>query len=122
MIVSGKKISVSDDITINKGKVISAIHQAKAEKADILLTPEGCLSGYTHRFDQKELTPALKEVLCEAKSNCLGLALGTCFYEDDGKCYNQIRFYDQRGSYLGFHSKVLKCGSLEDNTESEVNS
>jgi len=80
MIVSGKKISVSNDITVNKEKVISAIQQAGVEKADILLTPEGCLSGYTHQFNQKDLTPALNEVLQEAKNNSVGLALGTCYY------------------------------------------
>ncbi|PCJ57463.1 MAG: hypothetical protein COA79_15645 [Planctomycetota bacterium] len=79
MIVSGKKNPVSNDIELNKKNVISAIQQAIAEKSEILLTPEGCLSGYTHQFNQKELIQALEEVLQEAKKNSIGLALGTCF-------------------------------------------
>ncbi len=120
MIVSGKKISVTNDISSNKEKTLAAITQAADVNADILLTPEGCLSGYTHQFDQKELVPALKEVLNAAKECRVGLALGTCYYEHDGKCYNQIRFYDRSSQYLGFHSKILKCGSLEDTPTGEI--
>jgi len=86
-----------------------------------LLTPEGCLSGYTHKFDQQELDNALDEVLTSAKNSNLGLALGTCFYEDDGKCYNQLRFYLPTGKYLGFHSKVLRCGSWDNPPVGELN-
>jgi predicted amidohydrolase len=50
----------------------------------------------------------------------LGLALGTCFVENDDRCYNQIRFYDKGGTYLGFHSKTLTCGSLEDPSRGEI--
>jgi len=32
----------------------------------------------------------------------VALALGTCFVEENASCYNQIRFYDSSGSYLGF--------------------
>jgi predicted amidohydrolase len=121
MIVSGKKIAVTNDITTNKANIISAIRQASAEKSDILLVPEGCLSGYTDRFEQRELLSALHEVVEDAKTNQLGLALGTCFYEEDGLCYNQVRFYDKEGSFMGFHSKILKCGSLEDDPKGEIN-
>ncbi len=30
----------------------------------------------------------------------MGVALGTCFIESDGKCYNQVRFYDKKGRFL----------------------
>ena len=120
MIIAGKKIAVTNDVTRNKESIIKALHQASAEKTDILLTPEGCLSGYTHEFNQEEVTPALKEVLKVAKELGVGLALGTCFYEDDGKCYNQVRFYTKEGEYLGFHSKVLRCCNLETK-EGELN-
>lgn len=121
MIVSGKKIAVTKDIATNKANIITAIQQASAKNADILLTPEGSLSGYTDKFDQKELSPALNDILEEAKTHHLGLALGTCHYEEDGKCYNQVRFYDQAGSFIGFHSKILRCGSLEDSPRGEIN-
>lgn len=47
-----------------------------------------------------EVTPA-------AAGKNLGLALGTCYFEGDGRCYNQVRFYTGDGAYLGFHSKTL---------------
>ena len=136
MKIAGKKIAVSDDISANKKNVLVAIEQAAIENAEILLTPEGCLSGYTPKFDQKEVDDALAEVLSAAQKSNLGLALGTCFYEspplkgDLGgcsfrenikNCYNQLRFYLPTGEYLGFHSKVLRCGSWENPPVGELN-
>ena len=47
----------------------------------------------------------------------------TCYVEpDDQKCYNEIRFYDDRGRFLGFHTKTLLCGSLTDPPKGEINS
>lgn len=119
--IAGKKIAVSDNISINKNNILIAIKQAASENAEILLTPEGCLSGYTHKFDQKEVNNALMEILYSANKADLGLALGTCFYEDDGKCYNQLRFYKPTGEYLGFHSKILRCGSWDNPPIGELN-
>jgi len=121
MKIAGKKIAVSNDVSANKKNVLLAIEQAANVNAEILLTPEGCLSGYTFKFDQKEVDDALSEVLLTAKKSNLGLALGTCFYEVDKKCYNQIRFYLPSGKYLGFHSKVLRCGSWDNPPEGEIN-
>ena len=95
---------------------------ARGEQADILLTPEGSLSGYTHAFDVRAVTDGLGQVRAEAKRAGIGLALGTCFVEpEDGVCYNQIRFYDKEGGYLGFQSKTLRCGSLEHPPQGELN-
>ena len=47
--------------------------------------------------------------------------MGTCFTEADGRCYNQIRFYEGDGSYLGFHSKTLRCGTMEAEPRGEIN-
>ncbi len=37
------------------------------------------------------------------------------------KCYNQIRFYDGSGKFLGFHTKTLLCGSFSDPPQGEIN-
>ena len=121
MKIAGKKIAVTNDVSTNKKNVLIAIEQAANVNAEILLTPEGCLSGYTHKFDQQELDNALDEVLTSAKNSNLGLALGTCFYEDEKKCYNQLRFYLPTGKYLGFHSKVLRCGTWDNPSVGEIN-
>jgi len=86
----------------------------------VLLTPEGSLSGYTPRFDSQAVDEALQQVVAEASSAGLALALGTCYIEADGLCYNQIRFYDQRGQYLGFHAKILRCGSMSHPPVGEI--
>ena len=118
--VAGAQMPVSTDIETNIKTILRAIDFATAEQADILLTPEGSLSGYTHDFDATVVERALTEVTTAAARAAVGLALGTCFVEDDDRCYNQIRFYSADGAYLGFHSKTLTCGSLSDPPRGEI--
>ncbi|MGH9389049.1 MAG: nitrilase-related carbon-nitrogen hydrolase, partial [Vicinamibacteria bacterium] len=78
--------------------------------ADILVTPEGSLSGYVADFDAEATARALDEVVRKAKEGGVALALGTCFREpEDGLRYDQLRFYDKDGAFLGFHAKILLC-------------
>jgi len=119
--VAGAQIPVVRDIGANAAAVHRAIDFAVREKADVLLTPEGSLSGYTHEFDVEATEKPLTEITARARDAGLGLALGTCFVEpDDGKCYNQIRFYAPDGRFLGFHSKTLTCGSMTDPPRGEI--
>jgi predicted amidohydrolase len=101
---------VSDDVGRNMAAIGAAIRRAAAEGADILLTPEGSLSGYTPRFDPAAVKAGLEEVTTLARELRVGLALGTCFTEADGSTHNQLRFYSATGDFLGFHSKILRCG------------
>jgi len=115
------QISVSnEDIGKNLQTVKDAIKQASDEKADILLTPEGALSGYTHEFDVTVLKDALPELTAYASHHNVGLALGTCMEEDDGLRYNELRMYTPAGEYLGCHTKTLLCG-FGDPPEGECN-
>jgi predicted amidohydrolase len=119
--VAGIQMPVTNDINANVKHICAAIKHAAAEKADILLTPEGAVSGYRHDFNRASVKEAVKHITSYAQSNRLGLALGTCFVEDDNYCYNQIRFYTPDGTYLGFHSKILRCGTLTDPPVGEIN-
>ena len=67
------------DISVNIETIARAIDRAVAEKAEVLLTPEGSLSGYTHKFDQNRVEAGLKKLVAKASSVELALALGTCF-------------------------------------------
>ena len=119
--VAGAQIGVTPDVDANVRRIRRAVDFARAESADILLTPEGSLSGYTPRFDVDRVREALREVTAYAETASVGLALGTCFVEpDDGQCYNQIRFYAATGEFLGFHNKTLTCGSLTDPPKGEI--
>ena len=121
MRVAGVQMAVTLDVESNAAAIGRAIDRACAEHADILLTPEGSLSGYTHQFDRDTVEAGLQRVTARAREAGVGLALGTCFFErTDGKCYNQIRFYSPGGEFLGFHSKTLTCGSLTVPPEGEI--
>lgn len=120
--VAAAQIPVTRDIDANAAAIERSLEVAIREQADILLTPEGSLSGYTPRFDQAEVDRRLEEIVARASAAGVALALGTCFVEPgDGQCYNQIRFYDGTGRFLGFHAKILRCGSLTDPPKGEIN-
>ncbi len=121
LVVFGKKLCVSGNVTVNKANILAALDSAAAAGADILITPEGSLSGYTHEFDQQQTEEGLSEITNRARNLKLGLALGTCYYEDQNHCYNQIRFYAPGGEFLGFHSKILRCGTLDKPSKGEIN-
>ena len=119
--VAGAQLAVTIDIATNEAAIRRAIDFAHAEHADILLTPEGSLSGYTPQFDAKRVCAALQRVIAQARRARVGLALGTCFVAPrSGQCYNQIRFYDRNGRYLGSHCKILRCGTLSNPPEGEI--
>src|SRR5581483_5189328 len=92
--IAGAQIPVTNDIAANVATLCRAIDYAATEGADVLLTPEGSVSGYTHEFDTRAAQDALATVARKAAQASVALALGTCFVEpDEGRCYNEIRFY-----------------------------
>jgi predicted amidohydrolase len=111
--VATAQLPVTKDITANAAAIHRALDVAIKKNADILLTPEGSLSGYTPEFDQSEVDKQLAKILDRTRTAGIALALGTCFIEpDDHQVYNEIRFYDAQGTLQGFHTKTLLCGSL----------
>lgn len=112
--VAGLQMNVTSSIPENKAKILAGIRKAASGKATFLVTPEGSLSGYRSKFDQKELLAALKEVLSSAKELKVGLLLGTCFKNDVGKCFNQVRIYSPEGEFIGAHSKILVCSPIDE--------
>lgn len=120
MRVALAQIAVVADVSENVQTLLRAVDFAVEQRADVLLTPEGSLSGYTHLFDRASVVAGLDEVTARAREGDLALALGTCAVEDDDQCYNQIRFYDRDGTLLGFHSKTLCCGTLETPSRGEI--
>lgn len=119
--IAGAQLPVTRDVDENLKGIFRALDFAASKSADLLLTPEGSLSGYTHEIDMDATQEALALVTNRAKSEGVALALGTCFVEVDGKCYNQIRFYEKDGTFLGFHSKTLTCGSMTEPPRGEIN-
>lgn len=114
--VAGAQIPVLSDVSKNVEAISRALEFAAREKADVLVTPEGSLSGYTPNFDSRATAKGLETVLRKAREAGVALVLGTCFEEADGARYDAQRFYNRRGEYLGFHSKILLCRRVADPT------
>ena len=119
--VMAAQIPVVDDISANVRTLEAALDAARDENVDILLTPEGSVSGYTHLFDKAQTEAALDHITAIAKQRGIGLALGTCYEEADGLRRNELRFYDKSGRYLGCHTKTLLCVDLADLSQGELN-
>jgi predicted amidohydrolase len=112
--VAGAQIPVTRDVHANARALERALDYAASERADILVTPEGSLSGYHTNFDARLTAVALERLRAKARRSRVALALGTCFEEADGRRYDQVRVYDRDGAYLGFHAKILLCRRVAD--------
>ncbi|MFO0888189.1 MAG: carbon-nitrogen hydrolase family protein [Isosphaeraceae bacterium] len=119
--VAGAQMPVTRDVEKNVATILRAIDFAAREKADVLVTPEGSLSGYTAKFDREATTRGIETVVKHAREARVGLVLGTCFGDVGGPAYDAQRFYDGDGHFLGFHAKTLLCRSMrEPGREAEV--
>ncbi len=118
--VAGAQIPVTGDVQSNVAAIRRAIAFAVEQGADVLLTPEGSLSGYTPHFDRQAVEEGWRQLVAEARSARLALALGTCYVEADGLTYNQIRFTDEQGNFLGFHAKILRCATVTSPPVGEI--
>lgn len=114
--VAGAQLPVSRDVRKNLAAITRAIEFAEREKAAVLVTPEGSVSGYWAGFDADATQRAVDEVVARARSARLALVLGTCFADTDGTRYDAQRFYNRDGEYLGFHSKTLLCRRMANPT------
>jgi predicted amidohydrolase len=112
--VAGAQLPVGRDVGQNLLTILRAIEYAARERAQVLVTPEGSLSGYTPQFDAAATAQALDQVRHRARAAGIALVLGTCFADDTGARYDAQRFYDQEGNDLGFHAKVLLCRRMAD--------
>jgi len=119
--VAGYQMAVTNDIPANLEALMAAVDVAAQQDVDVLLTPEGSLSGYTPVFDPQVVVQSLEILTHHARQKQVGLALGTCYVEVDGKSYNQVRFYRPDGTYLGCHTKTFLCGTLQEKPEGEIN-
>ncbi len=99
------QIYVTQDVAKNLERIRAAFDQAKKDKAQWILFPEGALSGYYNGFDQDEVATAfttIKQLCRNAKINAL---IGTC-WKEDGKTYNEIRIVDAMGKLVGQYAKT----------------
>lgn len=101
------------DVEGNKRKIIAAIEKGKNEKADIILLPEMCLSGYPP--DDFLLLPhflnAIENALDEIQKSTKGVVaiVGTprrCDTASEKRLYNSAAVFSD-GSLLGFQDKSL---------------
>ena len=84
--VAGAQLAVSRDIDVNVAAITRALEFAAAEQADVLLTPEGSLSGYTPHFDREAASDALDHITALARVKGVGLALGSCYRHRLHRC------------------------------------
>jgi predicted amidohydrolase len=99
------QIFVTKDVDKNLQRMSDAFAQAKKDKAQWVLFPEGALSGYYAGFDEAKVTSAFARIeeLCR-EAGVIGL-VGTC-WKEDRKTYNQVRIIGADGKLAGRYAKV----------------
>jgi len=92
------------DLEVNRGMALSAIREAAASGADVVVLPELATSGYM--FESREEAAALAigadhEILvewaAEAAAADLVLVAGFCELGDDGRIHNSAAVFDSTG-------------------------
>ncbi len=99
------QIYATQDVAKNLERICAAFSQAKKDKAQWIVFPEGAVSGYYNGFDQDEVADAnakIRQLSRDAKVNAL---VGTC-WKEDGKTYNEIRVVDSTGKLVGRYAKT----------------
>lgn len=111
--VAGAQIPVSKYIENNVREIKLALDWAAINEVDILLTPEGALSGYMKSFDEiysENISHYVKEVVTYASENNICLALGTLYPEHKSFGIvktSQIRYYNDWGRHEGTYEKQM---------------
>jgi predicted amidohydrolase len=111
--IGGAQIPVTDNIAENVKHIKEAINWASKNDVDMLLTPEGSLSGYMNTFDElndSNLSEAIKEVTSHSSSKNMYLALGTEYIKNINygkvKC-SQIQYYSDTALLIDSYDKQM---------------
>lgn len=111
--IGGAQIPVTDDMKENIKHIKQAIDWASKNNVDILLTPEGSLSGYMNTFDElmhSDLPQLIKEITSHSTSKNICLALGTEYIKDISygkvKC-SQIQYYNDTAILVDSYDKQM---------------
>lgn len=111
--VAALQMKMGYNIRQNTEKVLGAIDRAARCGADILLTPELCI---THNLDSAPpldvhlLNWARKSIVNHAKERRIGLILGTPDIRK-GCLYNSAHIYDRKGKFIGYYDKTHLVGA-----------
>lgn len=111
--VAGAQIPVSKYVENNLRELKLALDWAANNEVDILLTPEGALSGYMRSFNEIQEEDMLgheAEIVSYAAEKNICLALGTLFNEDRPFGIvktSQIRYYNDWGNFTSKYEKQM---------------
>jgi predicted amidohydrolase len=108
--VVGARVPVSSDVKQNVAWVDRALAYGAAERATVVVTPEGMLSGFEERADEDAVRDALREIPSRVAQHQTALALGICHRESpDRRLVNELRLYAPSGDLIATHRKLLLC-------------
>jgi predicted amidohydrolase len=98
------QIRVGRNLDENLARIRAAFAQAKKDKAEWIMFPEGALSGYNKNFDQAKVAAALTEVMSLCRDARVIAVLGTC-WQENGQFTNEIQIIDADGKLVGRYAK-----------------
>lgn len=126
MRLAAYQFGVSGDVKKNTEIIKRAVSEAAGKKAELIIFPECCISGYppndlpgSKDFDTNELPGILEELKELSEKHNIGILLGSIAF--DGKYYNRaflirpgesLKWYDKRALY-GWDSDNFETGNSE---------
>ncbi|MFO8008463.1 MAG: carbon-nitrogen hydrolase family protein [Candidatus Brocadiia bacterium] len=102
------QMATTDDVSTNAARIHTAVDEATANGADLLVTPECALSGYLppDDLDFDALDSAAKKLTRHASEAGLWLALGTTRRSENGDWLNTARLISPQGRTVGSYDKT----------------
>lgn len=98
------------DVAGNVSRIASVLRWSADRDIDLVLTPEGGLSGYLEHGDQSDIDAGLAELRGEVRRCNVGLAVGICGEDPEVRAAtNRLVLIDRCGVEVGAHRKMLLC-------------
>ncbi|HHY14154.1 MAG TPA: carbon-nitrogen hydrolase family protein [Thermoanaerobacterales bacterium] len=87
------QMPISDNIDVNKKKIIDFLEKANEQCIDLLAFPEMSLTGYTEMILSQDLNVIVDDHINQIKDICNSLEIGSIIghaYKEEDKLYNRI--------------------------------
>lgn len=99
---------------VNAERLVDAARKARAEGAELLITPELTLTGYNIGTIEPDLTEGALETISDtARAAGIALVAGIARHDARGQLRNSSAIVDRRGSVLALYDKAHLFGDLD---------
>ncbi len=116
--VAAGPFQLQPNLKANMEAIQRQLERAAEKKADLIVFPEACLTGYPPKdcvslgdyVDQSKTEEALSLIQQKAKSLKMAIAIGTAWRDEANVWRNRAYFIDEKGNNVQFYDKIQQTG------------